>query len=137
MNADELALRAREWVVKAEHDLATAKEALRIEEDRPCDTIAYLAQQCAEKYLKALLVSRGIDFPRTHDLTVLATMAREDAGLAVDTSDVKVINRYAVEARYPGDWEPVLDDDAREGVDAALKVREAVRAILPEASLRR
>ena len=137
-------------VVKAEHDLATAKEAFRIEEDRPCDTIAYLAQQCpvgrvrrrtgrpgAEKYLKALLVSRGIDFPRTHDLTVLATMAREDVGLAIETSDVKVINRYAVEARYPGDWEPVLDDDAGEAVDAALKVRKAVRASLPEASLRR
>ncbi|MHC4505407.1 MAG: HEPN domain-containing protein [Planctomycetota bacterium] len=137
MNANELALRAREWVVKAEHDLATARQALRIEDDRPCDTIAYLAQQCAEKYLKALLVSHGTDLPRTHDLTVLATMAREDAGLAINTSDVKVINRYAVEARYPGDWEPVLDDDAAEAVDAALKVREAVRAILPEASMRR
>jgi HEPN domain-containing protein len=137
MNADELALRAREWVVKAEHDLATARQALEIEEDRPSDTIAYLAQQCAEKYLKALLVSRGIDFPRTHDLTVLATIAREDAGLAVETGDVKVVSRYAVEARYPGDWEPVLEDDAVEAVDTVLKVREAVRAVLPEASLGR
>jgi hypothetical protein len=57
MNADELAERAREWIVKAEHDLATARQ--------------------------------------------------------------------------------VLEDDAAEAVNMALKVREAVRAVLPEASMRR
>jgi HEPN domain-containing protein len=29
------------------------------------------AQQCVEKYLKALLVAPGLAFPRTHDLTAL------------------------------------------------------------------
>ncbi len=27
--------------------------------------------ECAEKYMKALLVSKGADFPKTHDLLML------------------------------------------------------------------
>jgi len=108
MNADELALRAREWVVKAEHDLATAQEAFRIEEDRPYDTIAYLAQQCAEKYLKALLVSRGIDFPRTHDLTVLATMPGSRSTRATSRSSAGMPSRRDTPATGSRSWTTTL-----------------------------
>ena len=34
------------------------------------------AQQCAEKYLKALLVSRRQAFPRTHDVVALHDLCR-------------------------------------------------------------
>jgi len=36
------------------------------------------AQQCAEKYLKALLALRAMDFPKTHDLEALAARLRAD-----------------------------------------------------------
>ena len=55
-----------EWVGKADHDLRTAEHALTLEEDCPCDTICFLAQQCVEKYLKSLLVFHAVDFPKTH-----------------------------------------------------------------------
>jgi HEPN domain-containing protein len=58
----------RGWVEKAESDLKNARIVLGAGEECPADTVAFHAQQCAEKYLKALLVFEGIDFPKTHDL---------------------------------------------------------------------
>ena len=58
----------REWVQKAENDLKNAVNTLKMGEDCPTDTVCFHAQQCVEKYLKAFLVSRDIDFPRTHDI---------------------------------------------------------------------
>ncbi len=58
----------RGWVEKAEGDLKNATLALSAEKDCPADTVAFHAQQCGEKYLKAYLVLQCIDFPKTHDL---------------------------------------------------------------------
>ena len=65
-----------EWVVKAENDLLNAAHTLKLGRRCPTDTVCFHAQQCAEKYVKALLVFRGVDFPRTHDLEVLALLGR-------------------------------------------------------------
>src|SRR5262245_10700317 len=56
------------WVARAEEDFTLARSALR--RKRPLMYGAtFHAQQCVEKYLKALLVARGLAFPRTHALT--------------------------------------------------------------------
>jgi len=44
-----------EWVEKAEGDLATAKREIRVRKAPNFDAVCFHAQQCAEKYLKALL----------------------------------------------------------------------------------
>jgi HEPN domain-containing protein len=72
MNAPpELTRLVRLWVEKAEHDLRNATHTLTLEEDCPFDTVCFHAQQCVEKYLKALLTLRQIEFSKTHDLTEL------------------------------------------------------------------
>jgi|HubBroStandDraft_6_1064221.scaffolds.fasta_scaffold340642_2 HEPN domain-containing protein len=70
----------RQRVDKAEQDFRSAERLLSIEEDCPFDHVTFHAQQCAEKYLKALLVERGTDFPRTHSLRIL-TQLLEVGGL--------------------------------------------------------
>ena len=45
----------RAWVKKAESDLKTAEHTLTLKERCPFDTVCFHAQQCAEKYFKALL----------------------------------------------------------------------------------
>lgn len=55
------------WAAYAEEDLETAKAALRARKPRLM-TACFHSQQCAEKYLKALLLTRTSDFPKTHDL---------------------------------------------------------------------
>lgn len=59
------------WVARAEEDYRLAQSALRRKQPLLYG-VCFHAQQCAEKYLKALLVSRGRDFPKTHDLVYRA-----------------------------------------------------------------
>lgn len=50
---EELARQARQWVAYADEDLLLAKHGLTLGTEAPLRLIAYHAQQCAEKYLKA------------------------------------------------------------------------------------
>jgi HEPN domain-containing protein len=75
----------REWLAKSENDLLTATHTLKLGRRCPTDTVCFHAQQCAEKCLKALLVLRGIDFPKTHDLEALAARLRNGPKLALIT----------------------------------------------------
>lgn len=133
MNEKPENLRAvRQWVEKAEHDLRNAEHTLTLKEDCPSDTVCFHAQQCVEKYLKALLLVYSVDFPKTHDLRVLMQRVSLHIELGLEISEIVALNRYTVEARYPGDWEPITRDDAEEAVAIARKAREAVRACLPK-----
>lgn len=81
MHADERAAgTVRGWTEKAEADLQAASLLLRATREGPGDTAAFHAQQCAEKYIKALLAFRGIDFPKTHDISLLVSPLSERAG---------------------------------------------------------
>jgi HEPN domain-containing protein len=121
------------WIKKAESDLKTAEHTLTLKKDCPFDTVCFHAQQCAEKYLKALLVYRSIDFPKTHDIRLLMQRVPVDFKLGISIEEVVPLNRYTIEARYPGDWEPFDREEAETAVSIARKVRKAVRANLPMA----
>lgn len=71
---DPMIAELRQWVQKAENALKNAAHTLKLGADCPTDTVCFHAQQCVEKYLKALLTSRGTRFPRTHDLVVLVEL---------------------------------------------------------------
>jgi HEPN domain-containing protein len=136
MNGDpDLSDVLQQWIEKAENDLRNATHTLTLEEDCPLDTVCFHAQQCAEKYLKALLLSAGLDLPRTHDLRALMELLPEDFALGVELWRVLPLNRYAVEARYPGEWDPITRAEAEEAVAIAQEVREAVRGFLPRLAL--
>jgi HEPN domain-containing protein len=57
----------RDWVVKAEEDFILARVSAR-KKPPLAYGICFHAQQCAEKYLKAILVAKQQTFPKTHDL---------------------------------------------------------------------
>jgi len=127
----DIAAEVTAWVRKAEHDLRNATFVLTMPENCPTDTVCFHCQQCAEKYLKALLTLGQIGFPRTHDLVVLLNLLRAETGLAVAVEQVQPLNRYSVEARYPGDWDPIDRQEASAALEMAEGVRAAVRAFLP------
>ncbi|MGQ0664353.1 MAG: HEPN domain-containing protein [Pseudomonadota bacterium] len=89
------------------------------------------ANNAPTKYVKALLTLRSIPFPKSHDVPNLFQLARKNAELDIELGEVSLIDRYAVEARYPGDWEPIARTDAEEALAIARKVRAAIRALLP------
>jgi len=127
----ELSIELKHWVEKAEHDLRNAEYVLTLKDDCPTDTVCFHAQQCAEKYLKVLLISRLTDFPKTHDLVLLLNLLGGAESLGLYLRDIQPLNRYSVEARYPGDWNPIDMDEATRAVTQAQAIRNAVRNLLP------
>lgn len=116
------------WIQRAEEDYAAALSAVR--RRTPLTYVAcFHAQQCAEKYLKAILVSKQIAFSRTHDLLLLNDQC-EKAGvlLGLDAKALNTLSDHAVKARYPGD-DPT-SEEAREALAIAKTVRRFVRIYL-------
>ncbi len=120
----------RQWAEKAEHDLRNAEHTLQLQDDCPFDTVCFHAQQCAEKYLKALLTLHGVHFPRAHDLTELHARLADRCQLNFPLDHLKNLNPYAVEMRYPGLAEPIDRAEAENAVAMARAVRAAVRSHL-------
>jgi HEPN domain-containing protein len=138
MPADERVLgTVRGWIEKAESDLENARLVLRAGEECPADTVAFHAQQCAEKYLKALLVFERIDFPKTHDLDALIGLLPAGDTIPLSVEEQRRLTTYATVARYPGDYEPITLAEARRAVALARRVRKHVRSLLPRETLRR
>jgi HEPN domain-containing protein len=91
--------------------------------------VCFHAQQCAEKYLKAVLHEWGIAFPKTHDLEALVqrcgTMEPKFTALL---AAAKVLASHAVEVRYPGIW--ATRADAEDALRTARRVRRLARQVL-------
>jgi HEPN domain-containing protein len=125
-----------EWLAKADNDLTNAVHTLKLGPACPTDTVCYHAQQCIEKYLKALLVLQGKDFPKTHDLETLVSLVPAELRPEISSEEQARFAEYATSARYPG-WEDISLASARRAVAAARRVRRAVRRGLPRKALRR
>ena len=74
--------------------------------------VCWLAQQSAEKALKAALVLEDIAFPFTHDLDALRNRLPDSWPVHTTHSDLAELTQWAVETRYPGDWPEVTEEDA-------------------------
>ena len=133
---DRVLLVVREWVTKAENDLKNAAHTLKLGDECPTDTVCFHAQQCVEKYMKAVLVISGISFPRTHDLEALTALIAAAQRPTLDESEQASLTQYATVARYPG-WDPISLTEARRMVALARRVRREMRRILPRAVIRR
>ncbi len=116
------------WIERAEEDFAIARSALH----RKTPLIypaCFHAQQCVEKYLKAILTSKNIPCPKTHDLLMLFTICEESSILIpIETKDLNTLNDYSVRVRYPGDYPTV--DDAKEALIIANNIRRFSRKVL-------
>jgi len=97
--------------------------------------IAYHAQQCAEKYLKAYLVCKGVDIPFTHNISLLLELCGPSAGWTDKLEEAKSLTYYAVTARYPGK-DKVTKNDAVQAVETANMVRLAIRKILRQEGIK-
>jgi HEPN domain-containing protein len=122
-----------QWVFKAESDLKTAMILLRVKRESPTDVICFHAQQCVEKYIKALLVLNAIEFPRTHQISVLLTLVPPPIQVTLTFEEQERLTEYAVTMRYPGDYDPISREEARQAVQIARRLRNQVRRRLPEA----
>ena len=109
-----------EWVTKAEGDFLTAGRELRARRSPNFDAVCFHTQQCAEKYLKAILQEIEKQIPKIHNLIALLELCLPvDPTLEMLRSDLIVLERYAVRFRYPG---AISDKDEAKSAYAALRV---------------
>lgn len=125
----------RQWIEYAEEDLRLAKYALNIKSSCPYKLIAYHAQQCAEKYLKALLALKKVDFPYTHNIALLIELCSPHAHWRKELQGAEILTPYAITARYPGKYR-VAKKDAVQAVEIAANVKKIVRKALRQAGMR-
>lgn len=124
-----------EWVRKAEADRAIAKRIHR--GTTPLhDGVCFHCQQCAEKYLKALMEELGVPIPKTHDLDrLVADLLAVHTTLRPLRRGAKFLSNFAVAVRYPG------DDATKRQAQSALrwmeKIRATARGLLGFAAVRR
>jgi HEPN domain-containing protein len=126
-----------EWVQKAENDLVAATHLLKLGQTGPNDMVCFHAQQCIEKYLKALLINLGRDFPRTHNIRVILNLLPANLRPDLTPEAQQALTDYATTTRYPGDYGVVSYAEAKTVVKLARQVRKFARQRLPKLALRR
>ena len=113
-----------EWIDKAEGDWRVAQREMQASEP-VWDAICFHAQQCAEKYLKALLEEQGIAFGKTHDLVLLLSLTGGQLPeIDAKQADLGYLSPLGIVARYPG-----TETDPQMAANA-LRIAGEVRAIM-------
>lgn len=85
----------------------------------PVSSVGFHCQQAVEKMLKAVLVSKGVNVPKVHDLMHLRQLLEEvGEQMPADFSDLDLLDPYAVDERY-GDT----------GASAHLDIQDARRLV--------
>jgi len=64
--------------------------------------VAFHAQQCVEKCLKAILEEFDIDVRKTHNLLVLKTAVEKQCSIGFDEDILSLLNKLYIDSRYPG-----------------------------------
>ena len=120
-------LEASKWLAYARSDLDAGWALLRDPEHFP-HQVCFLAQQAAEKALKALLISCDIEFPRTHDLDRLRQSIPQGCQVKAAFPQLYSLSIWAIESRYPSDLPEVTESDA----NGALQMAERVYQVTAE-----
>ena len=117
----------QEWVDKANADFHTAKRELSVTDQPNFDAVCFHAQQCIEKLMKAALIQKGCQPPKTHDLIQLSDLlAVQDNTWQADIQDLRFLNQAAVGFRYPGDSAGY--EEAEEAVGICERLRTVLRS---------
>ena len=86
------------------------------------EALCFHAQQAAERAIKAVLVAQVIPFPRTHNIRTLLDLLPQGMGLPSEVEAAASLTDYAVLTRYPGNFEPVTEEEYREAIYLAEAV---------------
>lgn len=132
--SQEIIDHARQWLAYADEDMDLAEHARSHMVGAPFRLVAYHAQQCAEKCLKAYLVYLGVDFPYTHNIARLLELC-SGTDWQTRLRDAEELTPFAIATCYPGIDEQVSADDASRAVEIAERVRDAVHTRLAQLGL--
>lgn len=122
----EIIKKVRQWISYGDEDLHLAKHGLTLANNTPYRLIAYHAQQCTEKYLKAYLVYYRIDFPYTHNIARLLELCPDQHEWDKDLKDAEELTPFSITTRYPTEDEPVTESEAKRAIEITEIVRDTI-----------
>ncbi|EOQ89457.1 HEPN domain protein [Leptospira yanagawae serovar Saopaulo str. Sao Paulo = ATCC 700523] len=115
----------RVWLQFAEEDLDSAQ--LITEKSNHYRQACFLIQQSVEKSIKACYVKTNQQFLKTHDLNALRDQLNYNFLWKKVYPNLSQFIVYAVEARYPGDWEEIDFEEANSLLLVAKKILESIK----------
>ena len=114
--------KAAQWLNRARSSLQRSKIGA-VDPYIFLEDLCYDAQQTAEKSIKAVFILYHIKFPKTHDIGyLLDILDTNNIFIPNDILEGRILTQYAIETRYPGDYEPITEDEYNE----ALKISSEI-----------
>ena len=95
-----------QWIKMAEMDYGVAKHLFQTYYPKPFEIICYHCQQAAEKAIKALIISSGVQggLPKKHDLSFLLDQIKNSVKIEEKYYDyADTLTPYGVSIRYPNE----------------------------------
>lgn len=121
----------RGWVRKAEVDFSAVRILMATGKDCPAEAVCFHAQQCVEKYLKAILCFLGRDFPFNHDIGELSALLPPSVSIPITIQEQDQLTAYAVDSRYPDPEKEIGFTEAAGAARWMESTRSALRNSLP------
>ena len=119
----------QQWLDRGDEELRSAEHLSTMHHPIPNETICYLCQQSAEKYLKGFIFSNNIEPDKTHDLKDLLEICKiYNTEFSILTSNAYILTRYAVLPRYPNEL-GITKEDMENAIANAKVVEEFVLKI--------
>jgi len=116
------------WLKRAESNFARAAIG-KSDEKILYEDLCFDCQQTVEKSLKALLVLYNQESIITHSISLLLSNIQEYIPIVIPdfVNESVILTDYAVQTRYPGFYEAVIEDDYKIALHLAGQVLDWVK----------
>jgi len=111
--------RHKEWLNRSKSSLEIARTKnshLVYYED-----LCYQAQQAVEKAIKGMLIYYGVEPQFTHNIGILLGELQNYVNIPDKVKDSIKLTKYAVQTRYPGEFDDITQEDYEESLIVAEK----------------
>jgi len=119
----------RNWLFRANEDIAVIQSLSSTNIEFYTSTICFHSQQAVEKFLKAFLIYKDIDFPKTHDLDFLLLECQKIDNSFVEI-DLKSLTDFGVSIRYPDDFYVPGVKETKEYIEIAVEIKNLIERII-------
>lgn len=120
---------AERWFRLAEDDLHAGR-VLVAEGSAALRIAGFLAQQAAEKALKAALLASSVNAPKIHGLRQLYGLLPAEPEPPVVDDDMDLLDPWVVDGRYAADLPDLGQTEAAQLLDAARRIVDSARSTI-------
>lgn len=102
------------WLLRAESSFKLG--SIKNTEGIMLEDLCYQLQQACEKAVKALIIYNGIEPKKTHSFNILLQQVGRFMEVPSLLQKVLIMENYAIQTRYPGDYSPVDNPEYEEAL---------------------